>query len=710
MGRSRTSIGRWRKAARLVTLTTVAALVLPAAASAGAVVSADPNGVTVLTVTDNDDSSDIVISHQDPSPVAGFEFRVVSDTGAITGDSDCRDDDDVPALDPDEVYCDAAGIGVISVSGAGGADELEIQDLTNPVPTSYLTSVNGGSGTDVLRGGDGNDTLDGGADTVGDSLLGDAGADLMRSGGDGPDLLVGSSGSDEIDYGDAPSAVGVSLDTDENDGVDCPGASCENDEDSGVENVTGSASGDVLRGNDVDNVLDGGGGSDVLFGGPGGDTEDGADTFIGGTHGTSGDSVSYQPRDDPIVAEIDGAPDSGSGGCPSGAGCEGDRVEEDVENLFGGTDDDTLIGSEPDAIDGVVGDNSIFGLGGDDALAGGRSPGPDGDDRLFGGLNDTGGDIVTYVSRQDDIRANLGAGFGGRPLGGDTDELDGLENATGGHGDDELTGEGGPNHVTGGDGDDFLVGGAQGTPDGADVFAGGPHGTDGDTVGYVSRNDAVVASLEPGADEDGDLIGADVENLYGGSGGDNLTGNSGPNELTGGEGDDTLEGLGGVDDYLGQDHDDTLLTADNLADGTIDCGSHNISDRVSFDQGLDTPGASCELQTPVAPARCAGRVATVIGSSGPDVLRGTAGVDVIAGLGGADRIAGLGGNDIACGGGGNDGINGGAGRDTLLGQAGRDRLRGGAGRDRLIGGGGRDSCMGQGGSDRARACERRRSI
>ena len=86
--------------------------------------------------------------------------------------------------------------------------------------------------------------------------------------------------------------------------------------------------------------------------------------------------------------------------------------------------------------------------------------------------------------------------------------------------------------------------------------------------------------------------------------------------------------------------------------------------------GLD--GLAVSRALTVVPARCRGRVATLVGTSGRDTLRGTAGPDVIAGLGGNDVINGRGGNDVLCGG---------PGRDTLRGGPGRDRVSGGPGRD-----------------------------
>ena len=62
------------------------------------------------------------------------------------------------------------------------------------------------------------------------------------------------------------------------------------------------------------------------------------------------------------------------------------------------------------------------------------------------------------------------------------------------------------------------------------------------------------------------------------------------------------------------------------------------------DPQLDALAWDCAPPPPVA--QCKGLVATIVGTSGNDVLTGTAARDVIAALGGNDRIAGLGGNDV----------------------------------------------------------------
>jgi Trypsin/RTX calcium-binding nonapeptide repeat (4 copies) len=90
------------------------------------------------------------------------------------------------------------------------------------------------------------------------------------------------------------------------------------------------------------------------------------------------------------------------------------------------------------------------------------------------------------------------------------------------------------------------------------------------------------------------------------------------------------------------------------------------------------------------PPTCKGVAATMVGTSGNDVVSGTAGRDVIVGLAGNDKLSGLAGNDLICGGAGKDKLIGGAGKDKLIGGKGKDKLIGGKGKDKLIGGAGKD--------------------
>jgi probable HAF family extracellular repeat protein len=80
------------------------------------------------------------------------------------------------------------------------------------------------------------------------------------------------------------------------------------------------------------------------------------------------------------------------------------------------------------------------------------------------------------------------------------------------------------------------------------------------------------------------------------------------------------------------------------------------------------------LLTPVK-LLCEGRVPTVLGGAGNDVLKGTARKDVIQGRGGNDTILAGAGNDIVCGGAGNDKLYGGVGKNKLSGGPGKDTCK-----------------------------------
>jgi Ca2+-binding RTX toxin-like protein len=111
---------------------------------------------------------------------------------------------------------------------------------------------------------------------------------------------------------------------------------------------------------------------------------------------------------------------------------------------------------------------------------------------------------------------------------------------------------------------------------------------------------------------------------------------------------------------------------------------------------------------------CRGRLPTIVGSSGNDVISGTPGDDIIFAGAGDDEVHAQGGNDIVCGGPGDDFIQGGTGRDrlegeagsdSLFGQGGADVLAGRAGDDLLVGGAGPDRGIGGSGNDICRTIE-----
>ncbi|EME70698.1 calcium binding hemolysin protein, partial [Paramagnetospirillum caucaseum] len=138
-------------------------------------------------------------------------------------------------------------------------------------------------------------------------------------------------------------------------------------------------------------------------------------------------------------------------GSASGGEAAGD-VLSGIENLLGGNAADILTGDAgANRLSGAAGNDTLSGGAGDDILAGGA-----GSDRLTGG---DGADTADYSASAAAVNVDLTratAQSGGDAAG---DILAGIENLTGGVGNDLLTGDGGANTLTGGGGSDTLNGG-----------------------------------------------------------------------------------------------------------------------------------------------------------------------------------------------------------------------------------------------------------
>jgi Ca2+-binding RTX toxin-like protein len=154
-----------------------------------------------------------------------------------------------------------------TLSGGMGRDSLDGRDGND--------TLDGGEGNDAIIGGNGDDILRGGAGD--DQIWGNAGNDIL-AGGAGADVLAGGAGIDTADY--SASGGGVSIDLAQ---LLAQWGDAEHDTLNSIENVTGTASGDVLIGSAGSNRLAGGGHNDWLTGGGGADDllgGIGTDTFI----------------------------------------------------------------------------------------------------------------------------------------------------------------------------------------------------------------------------------------------------------------------------------------------------------------------------------------------------------------------------------------------------------------------------------------------
>lgn len=253
-----------------------------------------------------------------------------------------------------------------------------------------------------------------------------------------------------------------------------------------------------------------------------------------------------------------------------------------------------------------------------------------------------------------------------------------IENATGGEGNDLLSGNDAANRLTGGDGIDELHGNG-----GADLLDGG-HGND-DLYG----GDGADMLIGSGGDDSlfGDY-GADK--LVGGFGNDYLDGSYGDDVIFGSNGNDILEGGWGDDILYGGPGNDGIYGGE----GTDEARYGDAVRGVTVDLGLtdfqDTVGAGMDQLF---------QVENLTGSNYADVFIGDDGDNVLYGKAGNDTLTGNGGRDILIGGGGSDRLTGSGGRDVLIANGGRDTLFGGGGNDRLFGNGGGNTLFGGAGDD-----------
>ena len=331
---------------------------------------------------------------------------------------------------------------------------------------------------------------------------------------------------------------------------------------------------------------------------------------------------------------------------------------------------------------------------------------------------DAGHDTVSYARPSDlPVIASLD-GIANDGWAGEGDNVDpSVERLEGGAGDDLLIGNQFDNMLVGDVGDDVLKGrggadrleGSAGndvfpTPgiDGADTLVGGP---DRDLVDYSGRTEPLSITLNDvatdGADGENDNVGADVENVAGGSGTDLIIGSSDANDVNAGPGNDQVVGGRGRDWLNGGGDTDIVdggIGNDRLVDGAgnsdtliggpgvdhADYGYRTDNLALSLNGAADdgAPGESDNIKVDVE---------RITGGSGTDTLSGSAAPNMLTGGAGNDAISGANGNDRLYGGEGDDAVNGGGDTDIVSGGAGNDRLVDGRGSsDTLIGGPGVD--------------------
>jgi Ca2+-binding RTX toxin-like protein len=193
-----------------------------------------------------------------------------------------------------------------------------------------------------------------------------------------------------------------------------------------------------------------------------------------------------------------------------------------------------------------------------------------------------------------------------------------------------------------GGGDDTLTGGAGGD------YLNGLSGED--TASYASAHAGVIASLANSAINTGDAAGDTyswIEHLTGSDFDDALTGNNVSNSIDGGAGIDIMSGMGGDDAYRVNHADDIIQ---EIAGGGLDIvltsTSYELKTGVYVEQLWTTspPGTGAINLTGNEFAN------TLLGNWGSNVLNGGAGIDTIYGHNGDDTLLGGAGADVLNGG------------------------------------------------------------
>lgn len=566
----------------------------------------------------------------------------------------------------------------ISLALGAGADSFTAQGQSLTIATGFGTSagqthvgstvvssarqkltVFGGSENDTLKGGLGDDTLNGGD---GNDLFQTIATTASVS-QDGADTYVGGSNTDTIDYSGRSEAVSVSIAPAGETNGWVKGVNIYNASVTALDELTYTVSG----------------GAPVVLAFPGTATAGEAIlTFL--TANLVGCTPSVNDRGELIIKNDGvgsmaiGALEAGAtlfGGAKSNNGTTGlevdaddgfagenDDVRSDVENINGGTANDTLTGS--------VLSNLINGGAGDDNIAGGlagscAAPATDTDSLNGGDGNDTF--TMGVVANCSDI---LDGGAG-------TDMADYQMRAA--------------------------------------TIAVDLDGTADDGNGVATENDNVKTTVEGimgGSGNDSITGGTGADDLHGGAGLDTINGGTGNDSICGGLGDDVLNGNAGEDYFNEKDTADPayFAAAANIAggDGDVLNGGADV-DKGDFARAAAMEVVLCSTTTLTGSpaAACAGDTLGDDTTDGDDINNveyfvGGAGADTITGSTGDDIIEGGGANDTLIGGGGADALYGELGDDSLLGGAGDDNIDGAAGVNALIGGEGEGDICTPGGN------------
>jgi Ca2+-binding RTX toxin-like protein len=258
--------------------------------------------------------------------------------------------------------------------------------IAGPASAQVACTITGTAGNDNLTGTEGDDVICGLQGR--DSLTGLGGNDRLE-GGQGKDTLAGGRGNDILDGGDGTDDRAAFYDSGNTSqtvdlanltasspvlGTDTFVAIGGSGSPANIEDIDGSAGNDNLTGNQLSNFIDGRTGNDVIHGheasdnlvGNAGDDQlfgeagndrllpgEGTDTASGGPNGAFGDQIRY--------TDIGGGVTINLGAGTASGPTAGSDTFSGIENAWGSTGDDTIIGQN-----GVA--NRVNGVGGTDSI------------------------------------------------------------------------------------------------------------------------------------------------------------------------------------------------------------------------------------------------------------------------------------------------------------------------------------------------------
>ena len=365
-------------------------------------------------------------------------------------------------------------VAVVTADLLGGVDRLNYGTTTAAVTVNLVDGTASGftsiAGIENVTGGSGNDTLIG--DAGDNSLNGGGGNDTFKAAiNDGNDALIGGAGVDIYDL--SATNAGATVTT-----TSATSAQIGTDSLATIENIIGSQGNDTITLGAGVNVVDGRGGDDFTIAGAGNDLLSG---------GAGNDTFSYTFGDG--ADTVDGGADTDT------LNIWGTTGNNTLDVIFNGTALTTFEGGTLASVEAVTAD-----------------------------LLD-GSDTLTYAGTTADVAVNLLAhtalGFA---------SIAGIENVTGGSGNDTLTGDALVNRLNGGAGNDTYF------ANNGDILSEAAGGGS-DSVFTTSNTFTLAANLE-------NLTFTGVGDFTG-------TGNGSNNVITGGVGFDTLSSGGGSDTLIG---------------------------------------------------------------------------------------------------------------------------------------------------------------